>query len=303
MKIAICFSGELRTALHAAPAIQAWIGSLWSNCDFFIHTWDRNTYKPGQPYLRENIRSLVNRSISHADRNRYIIRELEPWVIEQIRSFYQPKELVVEDYNLIRSSVDPSLPWNPLYYSFARSQELRAGTDQHYDLVVKLRPDTSYPIRSVDQGPILKQRILPSSLAQLVDHCRDSETLYSLSDNQVQVDDIMWAGSGRVMDLASAYAEHCLEPTSLNFYQFCSEQGVSIGQLPQILYAIHRPAVLSLDSLDWVSIYLVMTLLDNYDFSTQLDELEPFWQTRLAQCLIKGQVLNQYCELFDLAHS
>lgn len=38
MRIAVCFHGQLRTACHATPAIKSYLGDLWENCDFFIHT-------------------------------------------------------------------------------------------------------------------------------------------------------------------------------------------------------------------------------------------------------------------------
>ena len=40
MKIAICFSGMIRTGVYAAPLIKKFIGRYYDNVDIFIHTWD-----------------------------------------------------------------------------------------------------------------------------------------------------------------------------------------------------------------------------------------------------------------------
>ena len=42
MKIAICFSGMVRTGVKAYPSIKRFIGDLWGQCDFFMHTWDKD---------------------------------------------------------------------------------------------------------------------------------------------------------------------------------------------------------------------------------------------------------------------
>ena len=58
MRIAICFSGQLRTGVWAIPAIKSFIGDLWENCDFFLHTWDSQYSKNYSNKLIENLNSL-----------------------------------------------------------------------------------------------------------------------------------------------------------------------------------------------------------------------------------------------------
>jgi hypothetical protein len=43
MKIAICFSGQLRTGIQTAPNIKRYIGDLAPVCDYFVHTWDHQS--------------------------------------------------------------------------------------------------------------------------------------------------------------------------------------------------------------------------------------------------------------------
>ena len=43
MKIAVCFSGQIRTGVQTAPNIKRYIGDLDTVCDYFVHTWDHQS--------------------------------------------------------------------------------------------------------------------------------------------------------------------------------------------------------------------------------------------------------------------
>ena len=45
MKIAVCFSGQIRTGIENHPNIKEFFGKLYNDCDFFIHTWNFSEYK------------------------------------------------------------------------------------------------------------------------------------------------------------------------------------------------------------------------------------------------------------------
>jgi len=58
MKIAICLSGQMRTALYAWPNIKNFLGKLIDSTDFFIHTWDINSEKSvwgDQTFFRKKV--------------------------------------------------------------------------------------------------------------------------------------------------------------------------------------------------------------------------------------------------------
>ena len=126
MKIAVCFSGQIRTGVEASENIKRYLGNLYPFCDFFIHTWDidliKNTTK-----------------ISKVDLDR----------IEKIRSIYNPKAMNIEIYddvnakekfNTISNSVNTQL-----FYTFMKSVELKKQYENEnnfeYDYVLKLRLD------------------------------------------------------------------------------------------------------------------------------------------------------------------
>ena len=43
MRIAVCFSGQIRTGVQTAPNIKRYIGDLDPVCDYFVHTWDHQS--------------------------------------------------------------------------------------------------------------------------------------------------------------------------------------------------------------------------------------------------------------------
>ena len=45
MKIAVCFSGQFRTAIECAPNLKKFFSSKTHDIDFFIHIWDVTSCK------------------------------------------------------------------------------------------------------------------------------------------------------------------------------------------------------------------------------------------------------------------
>jgi hypothetical protein len=76
MKIAICFSGQIRTGVQTEPNIKRYIGDLLPICDFFVHTWDHQS-----PPHTANALMLVDKS-----------------VFADFRRLYNPKSMTVEEY-------------------------------------------------------------------------------------------------------------------------------------------------------------------------------------------------------------
>lgn len=125
MKIALCLSGLMRTFDSTFSALQENLLSSGHQIDIFIHTWDR---------LDRNIHSLN---------------------IDQVRSIYQPKKLIVEQYK--------TLPVNAImeekniqhkrdvasilamYYKIKLCNDLKSQYEKEndftYDCVIRFRPD------------------------------------------------------------------------------------------------------------------------------------------------------------------
>ena len=140
MKIAVCFSGQIRTGVQASPNIINYIGNLWDNCTFFCHSWTMNTRKPynangiyrdGYPLDHDTLTKFVD-----------------------IYGLYGKIE--VEQLNEISSKKWAS-SWQPMHYSWRRSIEVMQEyqirtTNFDFDFVVKLRPDILLrPTRSMSK--------------------------------------------------------------------------------------------------------------------------------------------------------
>jgi hypothetical protein len=55
MRIAVCFSGQMRTALEANKSIIKFLGNQLPNVDFFFHTWDIKSEKKLFDDLRDDV--------------------------------------------------------------------------------------------------------------------------------------------------------------------------------------------------------------------------------------------------------
>ena len=123
MKIAVCLSGQSRTWFTAKDNIKKFFGDT----DYFIHSWDRNTYNN---YKEPNKYKPID----------YKISKLEQ--ISIINNF-EPKLYEFEKFgNCINST------WYPMYYSFMKSVWLKRKYElEHdfvYDIVIKARFDINY---------------------------------------------------------------------------------------------------------------------------------------------------------------
>lgn len=187
MKIAICFSGQIRTGVQTAPNILRYIGDLRSECDIFVHTWDiktdPNNQKPDDPSILIDV-----------DKNTFV----------DFYKFYNPLSMVVEPYRL--RAIAPS--WGgeridartgrnyvSMFESIYESNQLKIRHEQKhgfvYDRVIRIRPDLTFnPSRS------LRDDLIHAPI--------DNQTFVSeyhksgFSDNKLE--DIYWIASSQAMD-------------------------------------------------------------------------------------------------------
>lgn len=196
MKIAICFSGEIRTGTTCAPNILRYIGDLLPNCDFFVHTWDTETL------------SFYNQAP---------VPVQTPYKVKDKKTFsdfyacYNPLVMVVEPYFLSKAASPRWASWrvNPKTGrpGFALFDSIRAVNDmkkQHeekhgfvYDIVVRIRPDLIF--RS-DKN--LKEDI------DLLLHDRMFITANHLGMwGEKHLEDIFWIGNSYVIDQLATFNE------------------------------------------------------------------------------------------------
>ena len=155
MRIAICFSAQVRTAVHAVDSIKRFIGPLWNQCDFFCHTWAKDTDK-----LFGAEESLFE--------NKIII---EQGTIDILHSIYNFKKFKMENWEDVALTI-PHEP--PLFYSWIESVKLKQEYEQEhnfkYDLVVKLRLDNIYSDRISLTGILEKTEINSLAVNNVMDN-------------------------------------------------------------------------------------------------------------------------------------
>jgi hypothetical protein len=179
-RIAVCLSGQPRYWNIAAENIKNYFNfqtnphsMLEAKTDYFIHTWDTNTWR--QP----KIHHTTFKNVKHNDKDK-IIETFNPLRFEQ-EEFIENK--------FIRA-------WDPMFYSHAKCLMLKRNYeldfDFEYDLVIKARMDVVY-------NPNLKfpiQKIYPSMTCY---SCNISKFPFEFNSNNF--DDVIFWGNSPIMDL------------------------------------------------------------------------------------------------------
>lgn len=241
IRIAVCFSGQARFWKECVDNIKFFFGSThnpeFNNIpivvDFFIHTWDTNTWR----YPKTD--HSIFHNVKHDDGS-------------SIAAAYEPKGFQVEQWE------QPLFPraWDSMFYSFAKSLMLKRNYElQHnfqYDVVVKARLDVVYNPRL--RFPL--QRITPKTCYT----CNIDK--FPLEFNYNNFDDVIFYGDSPTMDLVGdlyhSYkqahssdqldentAKLNLDPTSCYgpgclLYDHMISMGIHPEKRPNIDYAVMR---------------------------------------------------------------
>jgi hypothetical protein len=160
--IALCFSGQIRTGIYAAPNIKRFIGNLWDDCDFFMHTWDVSNEKPTPEQARDG------------------------------NMFGNKQEIDFEAFNKIYNF--KKIDITPRIFLGDRGQWLSWLLSMHlkqkYDYVVKIRPDVIYH-ESLNLLDMIK-KTPPKSVSVM-------ETFIDPADRGS--DDVLYIADSKTMDL------------------------------------------------------------------------------------------------------
>jgi hypothetical protein len=293
MRIAICFSGEVRTGVSASPNVLRFIGDLISVTDFFIHTWDINTIR----CCHEGCR------IDNA-----IIPALD---LDEFCSIYKPKYVHIDDQmKIVRQLQKKDKPkevgekgWTHRFYSWKQSIDYKKNYEIlhnfKYDIVIKLRPDIifSADIRLIDLLPLIKENTFA------IDHFIDP-------GGTPAADDAMFIATSSTMDRVYDWNDFIsagwilpgkvipyLDPNVglMDFIRFkdCVPYDLKI----QEYVSIYRPECLHFDPIseygkcaDFCSIFyrFGIPITDHNNINLSLDEIEYFEQLFLSLHLHTG---------------
>ena len=293
MRIAICFHGQLRTACHAAPAIKSYLGNLWENCDFFIHTWDVSSYTNPCRTFNDNVRILNGTTTDLNCGDIPVEKLVTDDEIEFIQNFYQPKFFKVESYkkwveeHLTIIKKTPSVYRPPFYYSFFSSIQGKKSFENEngfiYDAVVKLRPDVSFLVNKMPIYKDNKCHLAPTHITDVYTSylCHDLINFYKDTTSFYALPEILGISSSSNMDTFSniwkdfKLDQGFLSKSDFSFeHEYLTKCNIKVKDTHTINCVFHRAICQIAPSTDWPVIQVLSFLNDqvNCDVLDLIDE-------------------------------
>ena len=204
-RIAICFSAQVRTALYAVDNIKKFIGPLWDECDFFCHTWLKDTDK------------LFWKGVGLPENKITVGQD----TIDKLHDIYKFKKFKMENWEDLALTI-PYVP--PLFYSWIESLKQKQEYEQEhnfkYDYVVKLRLDNIY-----------SDRISFQDLLNKTEH--NSLAVNNVMSGNNSIDDFLFVSDSVVADKLITWYEPWVASTKtwfahLELPYFLNEQNIKI---------------------------------------------------------------------------
>lgn len=204
MRIALCFSGQIRTGVRAAFGLKKFIGDLYPNCDLFMHTWDISTPAPWRNTIHFGRQHLVETS------DGTLLAKL-------MDDVYDNKFIYTKIDDLTRYNNTNKTPtFIQLWYSWQQSILLKQQAEIQngciYDIIVKIRPDMVFP-----EGHTL--------LDEINIFLKDPTKFYNLGNG-----DIFFLSNSETMDIAANYiveAEH-KSFKDFQFYYYLESKKITV---------------------------------------------------------------------------
>jgi hypothetical protein len=201
MKIAICFSGLIRTGCLAYPNIINFIGELLPNCDFFIHTWNIDEDKSPPISSKEcdtQLHNYLTIPLSY---------ELLPSKKNKILELYKPKKYKIDD-NLIKNiSISNTAPlWISVHETNKLKTQYELEHDFKYDYVINTRLDILFEphYKLINEINLLKNNKVNPQIVV----CN-----YTTDTNKTSfIDDVLWISNSKDMDNALEFINTTITP-------------------------------------------------------------------------------------------
>ena len=240
MKIAICFSGQIRTGVDTASNILRYVGDLLPECDFFVHTWDVESQSPN-------------------DRGDAVPIPADRLKIEQFFKVYKPKAIIVDKYDTwhtipricgVRHDPVLNLWYNSMWESIYEVNLLKKRWEERYhfiyDYVIRIRPDLLFN----------KDKTLRHDLTLVNENNMFVQGEHMTRDHKERIEDIFWISRSdtmdRLMEFRNARAhsgwdneEFSKAPgfLSMDFHlaAWCKAQNLSWRPLDDNRISVYRP--------------------------------------------------------------
>jgi hypothetical protein len=195
MKIAICFSGQIRRAVDSSINILNFIEGC--EVDYFIHTWDIND---GKRFFGDERIDPEYTHINRVELNDYI----------KINRIYKPKKTKVdlyEDYcqELLKNGEAIAPMWYSWYESISLKREYEKENNFQYDVVIKMRLDCIY-----DPSMRLKN-IIDENISSIKNDIFLVDTVTKFDDNYDRmIHDVIFMSKSDIMDKASLFYKYII---------------------------------------------------------------------------------------------
>jgi hypothetical protein len=189
-RIAICFSGQIRTGIENSPKILEYLGDMRNCSDVFIHSWNTETESP---WTEKNKDNLEIHKVHHLVSNE---------VFDCISNIYNPLDMRVDmfdiyqrcHYKRVISRGANAVHQIPMFQSIWESNQLKLAHEKlcnsKYGLVLRIRFDINFG----DNRTLLEDM-------QYIAHKKN--LFYFLDFNNKfpdEIEDVCWISSSEIMD-------------------------------------------------------------------------------------------------------
>jgi hypothetical protein len=186
MKIAVCISGQSRTWKVAKENILKYF-DVGAEVDYFIHTWDTNSYRESG----ETVQQKTDYKIDNSE-------------LQELNEFFKPKKFVVDAYDIDKYARN----WNSLFYSFMKSVWLKRKyeleNDFKYDIVIKTRFDINFLQTGLNKYGHSLSKFYIHPIIPMNAYCANSNfDRFPVEFNNTIFDDVIFYSDSETMDLIS----------------------------------------------------------------------------------------------------
>lgn len=273
--IAVCLSGQSRTWRTAKENIINYFDvkinkdkNCKVNVDYFIHTWDTNSYRNKTQPRWENVDCKID----------------NPNEESEIKFAFKPKLMEYETYNS-----DAFLEaWEGMFYSFMKSVELKRRyelmKDMTYDMVIKTRFDINFPQEGVNKFGLPINKFYVHSLKPFTAYASSpTPTRFPNEFNQVCFDDVFFYGDSTTMDITAQLYRWYKKIMNVGREQKVTQEFV---QFPEFYYG---PGT------------LLYKYLTNWNIHPYAEHANPYYVVR-KEAEDKGlHSINDWQEIFNIS--
>jgi hypothetical protein len=265
MKIAICFSGMLRTSNYVTPNLLRYFGDLFPSIDFFMHTWDVTQHKQ---YMAGSM-ALLSTNYKPCP-----LESSYPLVSTMANDYKNFKKIKIESF----SHLCESYRYSPLWYSWVKSVELKAEYEKEYnftyDVVLKMRPDMIFP-----EGNTLQQEI--------DNFLNNPKLFYVMGGEDTRLNDVYFLSSSDNMNTATKIIDNPMPWKDNEFNMHLTNNSIKYAWVRNPSYAIYREACTELSPMDWLG----CNVIETYYYTPK--------EVFANSCTTQENFLNKFLELYE----